>query len=85
VACSLGGWSNIEDRQAGQIVWVMPAADGGAVTTHRHQAQTTVNTRAAMAISSSALSVIRAASNVVRADLMNRNGYAGAPGGQPPA
>jgi len=31
----------------------MPAADGGAVTTDRHQAQTTVKTRAGMATFSS--------------------------------
>jgi len=39
-----GGGANIEARQLGQIVCVMPEAEGGAVTTHWHHAQTTVRT-----------------------------------------
>ena len=37
------GPSNIDARQVGQIVCVTPAADGGAVITHWHHAQTTIS------------------------------------------
>jgi len=63
----------------------MPAADGGAVTTHRHQAQTTVNMRAAMATPLSSGNSVGGVARRSRLIVVNRNADAGAPGDQRPA
>jgi hypothetical protein len=83
LATSSGGGSNIEARQVGQIVCVTPAADGGAVTTQRHQAQTTVRTLAAICqplfrVTARSWAVVEVGAFAV----MNRNGDAGAAGSQ---
>lgn len=78
----VGGGSKYVAKQLWQMVWVTPAADGGAVTTHRHQAQTTVNTRASISASLSLREERRALVEVPAIGVTEGNGGAAPDVGQ---